>query len=421
MPSVWLLNHYAGFPETVPATRTYELARGLVKLGWDVTVVASSFNHYTFVDDLPADSDRLHEVTSDGVRWVFIANTTPYVDNGGARLRNMLEYSFHATAWSRKQASPPNVVIGTTVHPFAAAAAARIARRLGARFCYEVTDLWPESLVDMGLTHRRSPMFRVMHAMERRAFKKADGVIGLLPGIADYARETYGFQLKRFVYIPNGMNVRPLDTSSVPTPPKGSVAYAGGYARAHGMKNIVQAAKVLQTERPGEFRFDLYGDGPERVPMENLAASTGTTNVTFHGFVTKKDLRDRLLVAEVCVCTGEVMPVHRYGVSTNKLFDYFDAMRPIVFAVDSGNNPVAEAGAGISVPAGDPVALAGAIAKISDSAPEERRRYGLNGRDFLEREHQFDRLAVRLAAFLSDVLSGQARSRHGPGPCAIDI
>ena len=42
--NVWILNHYAGTPAE-QATRTYDLATGLVRRGHHVTVIASSFSH----------------------------------------------------------------------------------------------------------------------------------------------------------------------------------------------------------------------------------------------------------------------------------------------------------------------------------------------------------------------------------------
>ena len=43
-------------------------------------------------------------------------------------------------------------------------------------------------------------------------------------------------------------------------------------------------------------------------------------------------------------------PLFRFGVSPNKLMDYMMAGKPVVFAIDAGNDMVAEAQCGVSIP-----------------------------------------------------------------------
>ncbi len=408
MPSLWIFNHYAGLPETVPATRTYELANELQSLGWDVTVIACSFNHYSFKDDIA--NNRPGAVTKNirGVRWVFM-RSFPYQGNGTARLRNMVTYATKAVTWSRGQTAP-DIIIGTSVHPFAAEAARRISLKLGVPFVYEVTDLWPESLVDLGSIRRNSPIFRLMFRMERAAVRTASGVIGLMPGLPDYVQQTHHRQLAEFCYIPNGMNpTKKTDRDAAPV--RGSIAYAGGFARAHGLDIIIRAAEMLEQQRPGSFRFHLYGDGAGRLRLESKVKALGLSRtVLFHGFIPKVELRPHLAKAEILVCTGEALPVHRFGVSFNKLFDYFDAARPVVFSVSSGNDPVRQSGAGVSCRAGNARELAHGLSAIHELSSTERTEMGERGRDFLIREHDFRVLALRLNNFLWRLLDIQART-----------
>ncbi|MNV67461.1 hypothetical protein D3C71_1602640 [compost metagenome] len=96
--------------------------------------------------------------------------------------------------------------------------------------------------------------------------------------------------------------------------------------------------------------------------------------------------------------------LYRFGISMNKLFDYLAAERPIVMASSAVNNPVAEAGAGLTVAPAQPRALAEAIAKIAATPLVERQRMGSAGREYVEQNHGFDQLGGRLAAVLDAVL-----------------
>mgnify|MGYP007060106476 FL=1 len=44
MPRLWLINQFANTPDLPGHTRQYEVAAGLVRLGWRVGVFASDFN-----------------------------------------------------------------------------------------------------------------------------------------------------------------------------------------------------------------------------------------------------------------------------------------------------------------------------------------------------------------------------------------
>lgn len=347
LASIWIFNHYAGAPHNVPATRTYELAKLLNGLGWNVTVIACTYNHYTFRDDFADSPQNVITQHLEGVRWIF-AKSTPYRGNGFARLCNMLVYAHRAMRWSRTQVAP-DMIVGTSVHPFAAEAARRIARERGTPFVYEVTDLWPESLADLGYIGRTSVTFRILFRLESAAFRSAAGVVGLMPSLPRYAEEAHGRPIRNFCYVPNGIHPMPEGNDGRAGVP-GTVAYAGGFARAHGLDVIVRAAHLLHQKYPGTFVFHMYGDGAERERLELEVERLGLSQmVLFHGLVAKSDLREHLIKAEILICSGENLPVHRFGVSFNKLFDYFDVSRPVVFSVNSSNDPVRESGAGVPV------------------------------------------------------------------------
>lgn len=85
---IWVLNHYAESPSGM-ATRTFDLARELVRRGHHVTVFASSFSHSRLRDERIAPRWRLFLTEDyDGVRFVWI-RTVPYQRNNWRRIVNM--------------------------------------------------------------------------------------------------------------------------------------------------------------------------------------------------------------------------------------------------------------------------------------------------------------------------------------------
>ncbi len=75
---IWIFNHYAIAPGTSGITRHYDLAKELVKLGCDVTIFASSFDHQ-MRKEIHIYDDKTNALTEEysGVRFVWV-KTPPY-------------------------------------------------------------------------------------------------------------------------------------------------------------------------------------------------------------------------------------------------------------------------------------------------------------------------------------------------------
>ena len=78
---------------------------------------------------------------------------------------------------------------------------------------------------------------------------------------------------------------------------------------------------------------------------------------------------------------------------------------------DVPSNPVAEAGAGLSIPAEDAPAMAEAIKTLLALSPEERWEMGLRGRRYVETHHDVTRLAERFEACLLSAVRGDRITR----------
>ena len=66
----------------------------------------------------------------------------------------------------------PDVVIGPSVPLFTAWAASCIAKLKDAAFVFEVRDIWPQALVDLGKMTHQGLAFRVLRSLEKKIYKK---------------------------------------------------------------------------------------------------------------------------------------------------------------------------------------------------------------------------------------------------------
>ena len=204
MKHAWILNHYAKDPSDPGGTRHFHLAEKLRDFGWSASIIASSVDHVSGHQRLPSNVayrlDILH-----GVPFLWI-NTPVYRGNGASRIGNMLAYSFAALRRRTTAELPrPDVIIGSSVHPFAALAGALLARRYKVPFVFEVRDLWPQTLVDMGRLRDDALVTFILRKLEKWLYHRAARTIVVLPLAWQYI-VPLGVRKEHVVWIPNGVD-----------------------------------------------------------------------------------------------------------------------------------------------------------------------------------------------------------------------
>jgi len=406
------VNQYADAPDRPAGTRHFDLARRLIARGDEVVIFAAGFSHITHREERLTKGQLYRTQQFDGVRFVWL-RTFPYDGNTWRRQVNMVTFLFaFLVVQTRLQA--PDSVIGSTVHPFAALGAWLVARWRGARYLFEVRDLWPQTLVDLGAMRVGSPAERLLRGIEAFLVRRASVVVTLLPGMRDYLRQR-GLPSHHVVYVPNGVDLAAfdavaLDDGRIPEPVEHVLetirqrraegrfvlGYVGSFGRVNRLDVLMRAAELAEARAPGHISLILVGDGPERADLQRLSRRGGPTNVSTS--VPKKYVPSILRSFDAAVVHATATPVYRYGISFNKLFDYMAAGRPVVFACDSAYDPVAAVGAGISVPPDDPEVVADAFLELAGTRPEERARMGAAGREYVVREHDIEHLGDILDA-----------------------
>jgi len=406
MKHVWILNHYAQEPGGAGGTRHHSLARHLLSHGWKASVIAASVELNTGHQRL-ADDERQRTDDFDGVTFLWV-RTPQYKDNGGGRMNNMLVYTFRVLMPSvTRGLDRPEVIVGSSVHPFAAWSGAILARRFRVPFIFEVRDLWPQTLVDMGRLRADGLVTRALRWLEKWLYQRADRIVVLLPKAADYI-VPLGVPADKIVWIPNGVELvgypEPLQPAVRDT---FTLMYFGAHGQANGLDCLMKAmAELEKMPAMAHVRLRMIGDGPLKPYLLNLARDLGLNNVEFGAPVPKQQIPALAAEADGFVISVLDLPqLYRYGISMNKLFDYFAAARPIVIASSAANNPIEEAGAGITVHPGDPVALAKAIVSLVASPADQRVAMGRAGRTYVEKNHDFRILAAKLAATLNEVVA----------------
>ena len=406
MKKVWILNHYAQEPGGAGGTRHFSLGKHLRTNGWAATIIAASVELNTGRQRL-AEKESSHYCEFDSVPFLWV-QTPGYSGNGIGRLLNMLAYSFRVLLpCTTRNLERPDVIVGSSVHPFAAWSGALLAKRFCIPFVFEVRDLWPQTLIDLGKLKPECIIARLFRALERWLYEQAGRIVVLLPRAADYI-VPLGIPAEKIVWIPNGVE---LTGYPAPKPPAAresfTLMYFGAHGQANGLENVLQAMAIIKSKPGMQYvRLKMIGDGPLKPSLQELANALELNSVEFCPPVPKKNIPALATEADAFViCVRDLPNLYRFGISMNKLFDYLAAGRPVIVASGAWNNPIEDAKAGLTVQPEDPVALAGAIVQLVDMPPFKRAEMGRAGRAYVEEHHSFASLAAKFAATLDAVIA----------------
>jgi glycosyltransferase involved in cell wall biosynthesis len=406
MKHVWILNHYAQEPGGAGGTRHFHLAEHLANLGWAATVLAASVELNSGRQRLGPHEPFRHERFGN-VPFLWV-RTPRYEGNGPRRTLNMLAYACQVLRPAvTRQLARPAVVIGSSVHPLAAVAGALLARRFKVPFVFEVRDLWPQTLIDMGRLPQRSVLAWALRKLEQWLYRRASRIIVLLPRAWEYI-VPLGVPKERIVWIPNGVDLALFPPSPAPMQVDSrafTLMYFGAHGQANGLETLIDAMAIVRRHLADvSVHLRLIGDGPMKPQLIAQAQRLGLTSVSFEPPIPKVEIPRLAREADAFVIVVRDLPnLYRFGISMNKLFDYLAAGRPIVIASSAANDPVAESGAGLSVRSNSPVELAQAIVRLIKTAPLDRLKMAAAGRHFVEAHHSYVALSARLAAVLDEI------------------
>lgn len=407
---IWFLSAYD--QPKGHSSRTYDYAMELAELGHRVTIFTNSYSHFTHEEHLESDETWREEMV--GPVSVIWLRTPHYSDNGWRRGANMLCNAWRAYAVGGRRRESPNVVIGPSVPMFTGFAAYMLARRRNAAFCFEVRDIWPQALIDLGVISERSFSARAFRWLEVFLYSRADRISAVLPLTYSHV-EKAGVSGDKVTWIPNGVNLRRFaNTRSYDGGKVDEIAamYVGGFSVTHSVETILHAARLLQEEGETGVRFIVVGGGRDRVSCEDEAGRLGLNRVRFVDVVPKDDVPGLQEQADVLIASVKDTPVYQFGINSNKIYDYLASGRPIIFAGNAPNDPVVEASAGISVPPEDPRAMANALLEMLRMPPTKRQELGENGRRYAEEHFDTKKLARRMELMLTQAVEARMKKIH---------
>ena len=349
---------------------TAGLAEHLAPRGDDVTVITGlpSYPGWRLMSGTPR---RL--VASERLEGVTVVRSAHYVPAAqSAAKRALYEGTFGLTGFlTSLGVARPDAILGVIPSLSGGILARLTGQRLHAPYGLLFQDL-------MGPAARQSGMAgggavaRATGAAEAWATAGAQAIGVVAETFRPYVK-SLGISSDRIHHVPNWVRLARPSLAVAETRRRFGwpddvqvVLHAGNMGLKQGLEQVVGAARIA-AEREEPVQFVLAGGGSQAEALRAMGAGLPTLAflpVQPDGlYASLLAAADVLLVSERATQLDMSLP--------SKLTSYFAAGRPIVAAVSpngSSAREVERAGAGVTVSAGDPSALLGALARLRADA-----------------------------------------------------
>lgn len=410
-PKIWIINQFANTPNMPGGTRHYEIANYFSKLNWDVEVFSSDFNlssrKYMILKDF-----QLWKTEKFGfLKWHWL-RTLPYKKNNYKRYINLISFSstffirqFFVIFFGFISKSGPNVIISSSPQLPASFFCLILAKIFNKIFIFEVRDIWPQVLIDLGGFKKESLFIRFLSWMESHLYKNADCVVVLAKGAKKYVLKKGA---KSVVWLPNGPDLNKFKPLPFPIEPKAftkkepfQIIYTGSHGLANDLINIVETAKHMNNE---PVKFTLIGDGPEKRNL--MIKAKDIDNINFLPPVPKLLIPQLISNYHAILISLKDVKLFEYGISPNKLYDAYALSRPVISTVKGFvNKEITKYNLGLTALPGNPKSLSKAIKRLIMLSKKDREGMGRRGRELAVRIYSRDRINKLYADLIMKLLS----------------
>lgn len=397
--TIWIINQYASTPETGIGGRHYYLSCELAKLGYQVYLIAGSYNHLLRKPKVLNEDFMVEEILP---KFSFIWVNLPIYDNAHSKQRIINEFIFSNKIKKIDSIlNKPDIVYHSSPALISYFGARYISKKFDIPYVFEERDLWPLTLIELGGYSKFHPFIYFLQWVEDLAYNNADFVFSNLPNAVEHLK-LRGGDKNKFYWIPNGISIdevaekESLTISVEQQLPRDKfiVGYTGTLGAANAIDVLLDAAFLLKEIL--DIHFVLVGSGKEKFNLKQKSKMLDLSNVTFIDSLPKKQVQSMLEKFDVCYIGWHKNTLYRFGISPNKLPEYMFSGKPILHAFSGMGDLVEKAQAGLTVEAQNANQIADGILELYHLTDSQRNNMGNKGRQFAIENLDYKILAKRL-------------------------
>ncbi|HKR97064.1 MAG TPA: glycosyltransferase family 4 protein, partial [Candidatus Angelobacter sp.] len=279
-------------------------------------------------------------------------------------------------------------------------------------FIFEVRDLWPESLVAVGVGNAKSVLHRSLTRIAAFLYQKADHVVVVTPAFREFLVDRWQVPAEKISVVPNGVETRMFSPqfpdhdlrNSLGGDGKFVASFIGTMGLAHGLNTLIAAAERFEKTEP-DILFMLVGEGADRKRITALAQAKGLSNIRFVPQQLRENVPGYIAASDVCLVLLKKSEVFETVIPT-KMLEFMSCGKPVILGVGGQAREMIEGSrAGLCIEPENVDQLCSAILRLREEQ-WLRESLGRNGREFIIRNLSRERTADEYLEVLNQLIPG---------------
>ena len=318
--------HY--WPENFRIT---DIAESFISLGHQITVLCGLPNYpkgYIF-DEYKKGKNRIQE--HNGVK-IIRAKEIGRRNNIFFRFLNYWSYHHYASKLISKLDKDFDVVLVNGLSPIMSAKPAiKYAKKYNKPLIMYEMDLWPESLLAGGITHK-SLIYKYYKKVSSKIYSQFDKILVSTKEHIPYIKSLPGCSDLNIDYLPQYADTI-FEESNFGNEDNGVIdlMFAGNIGKAQSVDTIIKAAALLKDD--SRFKFHIVGSGSELDNIKKLADELKTNNVIFYGQRPLEEMPELYKIADAMLVTLEDKPYANMTIP-GKVQSYMAAEKPVIGSIN---------------------------------------------------------------------------------------
>jgi glycosyltransferase involved in cell wall biosynthesis len=400
-----ILTQYYPPEHGAPQNRLHDLAKRLLAAGDEVTVMTAMPN-YPRGEVFPEYRGRFSmKEEIDGVKvvrsWIFASKSKGKIP----QLTSYFSFVFSALFAGVFRLPRADLLICESPPLFLGFTALLLKSAKSAKLVFNVSDLWPESAVQLGMIGPGMAL-SLLEWFEKLLYRSSAFVSCQTEGIVKGV-ETAEPKASTLLF-PNGVDLEMFPKIKRPRGKRGKrafiVGYGGNHGRSQALGRVLEAAAIVAEKNP-DIEFRLVGDGPEKSALLEQAEKDGLKNVVFLPPTPREKMGETMAEWNCALVPLRDIPLFN-GARPSKMFELMASGIPFVFSGRGEGAEIAEkSGCAVVAPPEKPAELAEAILDLAAATAAERKKMGDKGRKFVEKNFNRAEIAEDFRKKVSSVFN----------------
>ena len=273
------------YPEkNAPGKRLFEHAKEWIKLGHQVTVITGAPNApkgkvFDGYKNKIYQSENISGIKIIRV-WTFIAKNEKFL----LRIIDFISFMFSSLFFGIFTKKHDKIIVSSpqflpVISGFILAKIKRVS------FILEIRDLWPESMVALGVMRKDNYIIRILDAIAKYIYRKSELIVVVTKTFKKYL-VSLGIKEDKIIIIENGFNfnrtlapdksIKDIRKKYNIRNKNFTVSYIGTLGMSHGVEIMINTAKLISN-----VNFVIIGEGEQKIYLKKLATDEKTNNVIF--------------------------------------------------------------------------------------------------------------------------------------------